>query len=203
MPDTADGLTVGEASVVTGLRPDQINDAIDRKRVPSRWVTAEGGRRRLDKKGLVAFVIETSLAGRVPAEIRQRWYARLAEGASPGRLVTEDPETSVTYQVDLRPYRADIDNRWKRLKSAKRSIVEDPGIQAGAATFKGTRILVHPIADALAAGISETELLEDYPRLTRDMLDAARIWCAAYPRRGRPRTKAPWHGASGRNKQGR
>src|SRR5688500_20155031 len=78
MPDTADGLTVGEASVVTGLRPDQINDAIDRKRVPSRWVTAEGGRRRLDKKGLVAFVIETSLAGRVPAEIRQRWYARLA-----------------------------------------------------------------------------------------------------------------------------
>ncbi|MGK9234242.1 DUF433 domain-containing protein [Inquilinus limosus] len=203
MADATDDLTVGEACVVTGLRPDQINDAIDRKRVPSRWVTAQGGRRRLDKRGLVAFKIETSLAGRVPVEIRQRWYAKLAEGASPGRLVTKDPETSVTYQVDLRPYRADIDSRWRKLKSAKRLIVEDPDIQAGAATFKGTRILVHPIADALAAGISEAELLEDYPRLTRDMLDAARIWCVAYPRRGRPRAKAPWQEASDRTKRGR
>jgi uncharacterized protein (DUF433 family) len=191
VPTTADDLTVGEASVVTDLRPGQINDAIDRKRIPPRWVTSRGRKRLVHREGLVVFAIEKSVAMQVPAKVRQRWYDQLAEGASLRRVSTTDPETNVTYEVDLQGYRATINRRWKKLKEAQRLIVEDPSVQAGTATFKGTRILVHPIADALAAGISESELLEDYPRLTPSMLEAARIWCLAYPRRGRPRTKEP------------
>jgi uncharacterized protein (DUF433 family) len=200
VPTTADDLTVGEASVVTDLRPDQINDAIDRKRIPSRWITLRGGKRLVHREGLVVFVIEKSVASGVPAEVRQRWYEQLAESGSLRRIAAKDAKTSVTYEVDVWRYRAPIDRRWKKLKEVKRLIVEDPKIQAGAATFKGTRILVHPIADALAAGISESELLEDYPRLTLQMLEAARIWCSAYPQRGRPRAKAPWHAASAGDK---
>lgn len=202
MPTTADDLTVGEASVVADLRPDQINDAIDRKRIPSRWVTLRGGKRLVHREGLVVFVIEKSVATGVPAKVRQRWYDQLAKGPSLRRIAAKDAKTNVTYEVDVWSYRAPIDKRWKKLKEAKRLIVEDPGTQAGAATFKGTRILVHPIADALAAGISESELLDDYPRLTPQMLEAARIWCLAYPRRGRPRAKTPWHTASAEDKPG-
>lgn len=196
MATTADDLTVGEASVVTGLRPDQINDAIDRKRIPSRWVTSRGRNRLVHKDGLVVLVLEKSLATQVPNEVRQIWYCKLSEGTSLRRIVAKDARTKVIYSVDLRDYRAPIDKQRKKLEAAKRLIVEDPGTQAGAATFKGTRILAHPIADALASGISESELLDDYPRLTPAMLEAARIWCSAYPRRGRPRAKAPWHAAS-------
>ncbi len=191
MPTTADDLTVSEASAVTDLRPKQINDAIDRRRIPSRWVISKGRNRRVHKDGLVVLVLEKSLATQVPAEVRRIWYGKLSEGASLRRIEAKDARTNVIYSIDLRDYRAAINKRWKKLKEAQRLIVEDPSVQAGTATFKGTRILVHPIADALAAGVSESELLEDYPRLTPSMLEAARIWCLAYPRRGRPRIKAP------------
>lgn len=69
-------------------------------------------------------------------------------------------------------------------------IVEDDSIQGGAATFRGTRVLVHQIADLLAHGATEAELREDYPRLTSEMIAAAPIHARAHPRRGRPRNPA-------------
>jgi uncharacterized protein (DUF433 family) len=82
-------------------------------------------------------------------------------------------------------------------------IVEDASIQGGAATFRGTRILVHQIADLLAQGADEAELREDYPRLTPAMLAAAPVYARAHPRRGRPKSP-PWRkgaAASGQGKQ--
>jgi uncharacterized protein (DUF433 family) len=57
-------------------------------------------------------------------------------------------------------------------------IVRDGSIQNGAATFRGTRILVHHIATLLAQGATEAELREDYPRLTQEMLTAAPAFAA-------------------------
>ena len=59
------------------------------------------------------------------------------------------------------------------------------------ATFKGTRIPVHQIAALLQQGVPEKELREDYPNLTRGMLEATLIYTQAHPRRGRPR-KPTW-----------
>lgn len=39
-----------------------------------------------------------------------------------------------------------------RYREAMRLIVEDDAIQVGAATFRGTRILVHQIADLVGQG---------------------------------------------------
>jgi uncharacterized protein (DUF433 family) len=44
-------------------------------------------------------------------------------------------------------------------------IVEASAIQGGAATFRGTRILVHQVADLLAQGVDEATQQEDCPRL--------------------------------------
>ena len=60
-------------------------------------------------------------------------------------------------------------------------IVEDDAIQAGAPTFRGTRILVRQIADLLAQGADEAELRQDYPRLTPAMLAAAPVYARAHP----------------------
>ena len=79
-------------------------------------------------------------------------------------------------------------------RKAMRLIVEDPEIQGGAATFKGTRMLVHHIAGLLQQGVPEAELREDYPNLTEEMIKAAHIYVQAHPRRGRPR-KPAWRNA--------
>lgn len=85
--------------------------------------------------------------------------------------------------------RSDADRA--RYREALALIVEDPEVQGGAATFKGTRLLVHHIAELIAQGVTEQELGEDYPHLTGPMREAAVVYAKAHPRRGRPR-KPGW-----------
>jgi len=51
-------------------------------------------------------------------------------------------------------------------------IVADPAILGGKPTVKGTRISVEFIIQRLAQGWTETQLLENYPRLTPKHLQA-------------------------------
>ena len=53
-------------------------------------------------------------------------------------------------------------------------ITVDPGILVGKPTIRGMRISVEQILDALAAGVPEQELLEDYPALESDDIRAIR-----------------------------
>ena len=47
-------------------------------------------------------------------------------------------------------------------------IVVDPEILAGKPVIRGTRLAVEFILELLAAGQSEQDLFENYPRLTRE-----------------------------------
>jgi uncharacterized protein (DUF433 family) len=78
----------------------------------------------------------------------------------------------------------------QRFRSAMELIVEDPEVQSGVPTFKGTRLPVYQIASLLQQRIPVQELQEDYPNLTLEMIEAARIFALAYPRRGRPKRPA-------------
>jgi uncharacterized protein (DUF433 family) len=55
-------------------------------------------------------------------------------------------------------------------------IMVDAGILAGKPVVRGTRLAVEFILDLLAAGQSESEILENYPGLTREDVLA----CLAY-----------------------
>jgi uncharacterized protein (DUF433 family) len=47
-------------------------------------------------------------------------------------------------------------------------IIVDPDIVAGKPVIRGTRVTVELILELLAAGRAESEILTDYPGLTRD-----------------------------------
>jgi uncharacterized protein (DUF433 family) len=57
-------------------------------------------------------------------------------------------------------------------------IVSDPNILFGKPSIKGTRISVEQILDELAGGMSNEELLEEYPTLTLDAVHAALAFAA-------------------------
>ncbi|MBL7791770.1 MAG: DUF433 domain-containing protein [Saprospiraceae bacterium] len=57
-------------------------------------------------------------------------------------------------------------------------IVSDPNILLGKPVIKGTRLSVEFILERLATGWSEQEVLENYPRLTRNDIQA--IYAYAY-----------------------
>ncbi|OIP27490.1 MAG: hypothetical protein COT13_05285 [Chloroflexi bacterium CG08_land_8_20_14_0_20_45_12] len=60
----------------------------------------------------------------------------------------------------------------------KERISIDPHICLGKPCIKGTRIWVSLILDNLAAGSSETEILEAYPSLTKEDIRAALAFAA-------------------------
>ena len=61
-------------------------------------------------------------------------------------------------------------------------IIVDPMICHGKACIKGTRIMVSVILDNLAAGLSIDEILQSYPSLTHDSIQAAISYAAELTR---------------------
>jgi uncharacterized protein (DUF433 family) len=58
-------------------------------------------------------------------------------------------------------------------------ITIDPALCNGKPTIRGKRITVHTILDFLAAGDSEQEILEQYPSLEHDDIQACLRFAAA------------------------
>lgn len=55
----------------------------------------------------------------------------------------------------------------------RHGIVRDPAICHGQAVVAGTRVLVSVVLDCLAAGMTEAEIVSEYPALTPDGIRAA------------------------------
>ena len=55
-----------------------------------------------------------------------------------------------------------------------------PGVRSGKPCFKGTRITVCDVLEYLAGGMTEVELLADFPALTPQYIRAARAFSDAH-----------------------
>lgn len=59
----------------------------------------------------------------------------------------------------------------------------DPAVRGGKPCIKGTRITVYDVLEYLAGGMSEDEILSDFPDLTREDIRASLAFAAARERR--------------------
>jgi uncharacterized protein (DUF433 family) len=75
------------------------------------------------------------------------------------------------------------------MKAADR-ITTQPDICHGQPVIRGLRYPVRIIADLLASGMGDDEILADYPDLERDDLDAVRRYVMQTPEDG-PRAGSP------------
>lgn len=66
--------------------------------------------------------------------------------------------------------------------SYKDRISIDPAIRSGKPCIKGTRITVYDILEYLAGDMSEDEILQDFPSLSRQDIRAALEFAAARER---------------------
>jgi uncharacterized protein (DUF433 family) len=176
--------TPTEAAVLTGLSLKAVNNAIDKKTVSA--VAGEEGGRLLDARALVSLSVERRLSDRIAPELRRQVFDALAESS---RNVVSLEGGLV--KIDLREPRRELATSLRELRRARRLVVSDPEIMGGDPVFRSTRVPVHMIAELLAQGSTQAELLEGYPRLTAEMIRLAPVYAAAYPLRGRPRHQ-PW-----------
>jgi uncharacterized protein (DUF433 family) len=54
----------------------------------------------------------------------------------------------------------------------------DPEIMVGKPVIKGTRITVNLVIQLLASGVTETEILEDYPDLKKEDIKAVLLYAS-------------------------
>lgn len=65
----------------------------------------------------------------------------------------------------------------------KQFLTIEPGKMGGKPCVRGLRISVYDVLDYLASGMSEDEVLQDFPYLTRDDLKACLAFAADRERR--------------------
>ncbi len=62
-------------------------------------------------------------------------------------------------------------------------ITIDPDVRSGKPCLRGTRITVYDVLDYLASGMTEAQILDDFPALTHDHLHACLAFAATRERR--------------------
>lgn len=188
------GLSPREATFATGLSEKTINQAIDRAEVGTPSARRLAGRERvLGFPDLLYLRLRSDVGRLLSAEGKRKLRQQLGHSAS-GR---EKPGVVSIGLVDVQvePEVRALEEKLAQIEEARTFVVTDPEVRAGEPVVRGTRIPVHVLADLARQGADHGELLEDYPALTREGLDAALLYARMYPRRGRPR-RAPWKAAT-------
>ncbi len=184
------GLSPREAAFATGLSQKTINQAIDRAEVGTAPARSLAGRERvLEFPDLLYLRLRNDVGRLLSTEGKRKLRQQLGHSVR-GR---EKPGVVSIGMVDVQvePEVRALEEKLVQIEEARTFVVTDPEVRAGEPVVRGTRIPVHALADLARQGANHDELLEDYPALTRESLDAALLYARMYPRRGRPR-RAPW-----------
>src|SRR5271156_402964 len=157
-----EAVSVREASFVAGVSVKTVNKAIDEAKL-RRGVVRRRRERLLNREGVLQLAFEKELEQRISTEIRPSVRAEFLKAITTGDRQADFVIRlcdSLVLVIEVKAIAARVDKRWERLLHALHEIVEDPEIQAGAPTFKGTRVMVWPIVDALEQGEPAAALLK-------------------------------------------
>jgi len=190
MANAARLYTPAEAGAVSGLKLKAVHNAIDKDIVRPAAKTAKPsagekrrGRRYLTSEDLVFLRVWYGVGDVLSVERRHRLFGAMA--AEPKARTVKADDLLI---VDVAEARKQVERGVRDLDDAETIVVKDKATLGGEPVFKGTRIPVYGIVAMLDAGATVQELLSGYPKLTERLLDLARVWVSAHPRRGRPKT---------------
>jgi uncharacterized protein (DUF433 family) len=144
---------------------------------------------RFSLPALVYFRTMALLGLQVGIDDRRRILG-LIEEAMTRRKVPERVALSSITELRVGDVAHEMEDRVDRFVAWKTKIVEDPTILGGEPVFPKSRTAVRRIGGLVLRGVTGAEILEDYPHLTRDDLEFAKLYVLAYPKKGRPREAA-------------
>jgi uncharacterized protein (DUF433 family) len=191
MSNTARLYTPAEAGAVSGLKLKAVHNAIDKRIVEP---VAKGGGaavaglkragpRFLTGEDLVRLRVWRGVGDTLSADRRRRLFVAIA--ATPKARTVKADELLI---VDVGEARKQVERGVRDLEAAEAIVAKDKATMGGEPVFKDTRVPVYGIVAMLEAGASAEELLSGYPKLTERMIELARVWVSAHPRRGRPKS---------------
>lgn len=179
--------TPREAAAVSGVGVKAVNNAIDKQIIrparPSRMAGGKAAMRALTVDDLLRLKLWYEVGDILSQERRERLFDAIRTRPTAKRVKADN-----LLIIDVAEARKEIAAGTRDLDAAEAMVVRDKAVMGGEPVFKGTRIPVRLIATMLADDVDEAEILDGYPKLDRRMLALAKIWVAAHPRRGRPKS---------------
>jgi uncharacterized protein (DUF433 family) len=145
-------------------------------------------------------MLRKELGAALSATAKRELYQRLVkarlgvfEEKSPGmgQCDAEIELAGGVIRIELRSTCIRLARRWRALRSASRNIVSDATIRGGEPVIRGTRVPVYMIASLSRQGADVSEILEDYPSLDLQKVEAALAYAQMNPKRGRP-SRSRW-----------
>lgn len=191
MPNkTTNSFNRREAAVLADVSLRSVDKAIEERVVKPRRSTRRGT--VLDR----ADVLAIALIARTGLPLRPQAKRKINEWVHGFTSDEEFKETKELLLSDVLVLRSDTKFRhlaervYRYLEGRERHIETDPQIQGGEPVISGTRLPVRAVAERLNRGESIDDLAEDYPGISKEAFEAARIYAESHPRRGRP--ARPW-----------
>lgn len=186
---TENSYTPAQASAVAKLPLKAVQKLIDVRLIrPRRMRSGRETQRLLSSEQLVYLRLEAEGVRLLP----------LAARREVARMVISKPEVhsiavagGSALVIEVNHARREVAQELKRLRKVQAMVVSDPEIMHGTPVFKGTRIPVELVAEMIAEGATVEEILAGYPALSREQVELAPLYVAAFPRRGRP-AQRPW-----------
>jgi len=189
-------LTTPEAAVAAGVEVRDIHRLIDEHILPEELYSSEATRRVWSGAcALVRFWYESAEI-LTPSERRytinhlfsesktnhvawtlKRWRSTKPDWTCHHRFLT----------LNLSHFIDDTIEEQDKLARAREIVIEDPMILGGLPVIKGTRVPVYDVAASAAAGLSVSEIKDDYPSLSEEKIELAILYAKATPQRGRPK----------------
>ena len=177
--------TPREAAALSGVRLQRIQNAITDGLIGRRALTrARDGRRRIDLPAVLTFAAVDRL-GKVRIEPKALYKAFRKSGLPRGPVAVTEAVT-----IDAARLLAPVVRKVRLYETARARIVSNRAVMGGLPVVKGTRIPARTLHARLKGGDTLDSILEDYPHLDRETVEAAYLYVEANPRRGRPRRRA-------------
>jgi uncharacterized protein (DUF433 family) len=190
---TALSYTPQEVAAMSGVPLSVVQKAVTAGKIPAQ-IDCLSHRRQLNGVALLAFALIQALPKEISISPADAY--RLVKHLD---LLTTDMETELMIgdlvRINAGKALAPMRRRLDLYARARELIVSDPATMGGTHTIRGTRITAQAILGRLEAGDTVASVLDDYPYLNQEMVEAAALYAMANPPRGRPAGKL-WNQAS-------
>lgn len=187
-----DPILVTEAAAATGVPLRVIHRLIDENVIPRSARVMVAKRRALRAFALPMVTFSAAAGADLTSRLRRdclnaikdytlkNWSDLLVRPDSANLTLTRGIMT-LTLAKPVAVAMADL----ARLRAAFDRVETNAEIRGGMPVIKGTRVGVHEVASSLRVDGMDA-VLADYPSLTRADVEAAALYAAAHPQRGRP-----------------
>ena len=190
-----------EAAFIADLSDRQMHRVVDEHLVPESLFAQRGSSRLFTRLGAAFaqfyYATEDLLIAGARKQVLEELAARVAQLPTKNEVLTLAMPNAISWkvarkavEVDVSPYVQGACLRALEVDRADALITTDAEVLGGTPVFAGTRVPIEMVLGSLDSGLDLDTVKAAYPFLTAAHVQAAKVYQAVHPRKGRPRRLA-------------